>query len=520
MIVARLGAAEVRRIALLLGAASLALLPSRLAHAGQLFEVSGDQLGMGGLTNASPAPQPLLLIFNPALLPFADPGVELGLFFLNDRISIDVDARSPAADIPENVNRYGNPDGSPRLSLVPLPTKWLNEGIHEESISRSPRPRQGEYSDNNTSTYSVIGLVSRVYSDRVAMGLYAAIPLGGFTEASSFYNDEREQFFSNSLYPELYAGRLDEAELAFGLGGRVLERLSLGVSFTLSLKNNAVTPVYVSDAARLGNVLIDADIKVNTAVSPHFGVVFDASRRLRLTATLHTVQSMEVKTDFSYTLNSGTEQGSNLVFTYGYYPWSVALGASFILIEPPEGSPQSHKLSLVGTALLSYWNEYRDRHNERAVQDYAWSNVVTPSLGVRYSYASWNSFFDLTYAPSPAPKQTGRTNYVDNDRMGMNGGLEYAFALIGAPLRAGAQVQLHRLLPRHQNKLNPLSRENQGKNPNSLVIDEVPDNAIDIGADGAPAKGSAGLQTNNPGWPGFGSEGWLLGGGVYMALLF
>ena len=28
--------------------------------------------------------------------------------------------------------------------------------------------------------------------------------------------------------------------------------------------------------------------------------------------------------------------------------------------------------------------------------------------------------------------------------------------------------------------------------------------------------GAQGLQTNNPGWPGFGSQGWLLGGGVNL----
>ena len=29
-----------------------------------------------------------------------------------------------------------------------------------------------------------------------------------------------------------------------------------------------------------------------------------------------------------------------------------------------------------------------------------------------------------------------------------------------------------------------------------------------------------GLQTNNPGFPGFASEGWLLGGSLYVAILY
>jgi hypothetical protein len=35
---------------------------------------------------------------------------------------------------------------------------------------------------------------------------------------------------------------------------------------------------------------------------------------------------------------------------------------------------------------------------------------------------------------------------------------------------------------------------------------------------GQPIPGRQGLQTNNPGWPGFGSEGWIVGGGAYFSV--
>jgi long-chain fatty acid transport protein len=45
----------------------------------------------------------------------------------------------------------------------------------------------------------------------------------------------------------------------------------------------------------------------------------------------------------------------------------------------------------------------------------------------------------------------------------------------------------------------------------------VPDNAV-LG--GRALGGREGLQTNNPGWPGFGSRGWIVGGGINVSLTY
>jgi hypothetical protein len=67
------------------------------------------------------------------------------------------------------------------------------------------------------------------------------------------------------------------------------------------------------------------------------------------------------------------------------------------------------------------------------------------------------------------------------------------------------------LVPRYQRKIN---------NPNDPenVQDEFPDDAVD--SRGRPIASAAGLQTNNPGWPGFGSAGLIWGGGATLGLLF
>ena len=48
------------------------------------------------------------------------------------------------------------------------------------------------------------------------------------------------------------------------------------------------------------------------------------------------------------------------------------------------------------------------------------------------------------------------------------------------------------------------------------VVDELPD-AVDV-VSGAPIPESRGLQTNNPGFPGWASEGWLWAGMLSVSM--
>jgi hypothetical protein len=70
-------------------------------------------------------------------------------------------------------------------------------------------------------------------------------------------------------------------------------------------------------------------------------------------------------------------------------------------------------------------------------------------------------------------------------------------------------------MPRHQTKLATPGEPDGLDHYPYLVADEVPD---DSQVAGEPIAGAAGLQTNNPGWPGFGSAGFVLGGGVYVSV--
>jgi hypothetical protein len=517
-----------RRPALLLAAALVALPVT--ARASPLFEITGG----GRFTTRVSGTGAATTYFNPALLGHARQSLELGWLVFSDQIGIRVDARDDAAQCTRDPGTGVNGcdilevhgagpesfqhEAGQRIANPTLPTDWLANGRGD---GLAPRPRQAAAKTKSVLAYQVLGLVNPIVRDRLVLGFYAFIPLSELTTAQAFYSDEREQFFSNSLHPELYADRLTATSLAFGAGSRLTDKLAAGVSFTLSLKNIAKTPVYVTNINDLDTLLLDSDIGVKAAVAPHFGVVYDPIERLRLAATVHSRQAFEIEAGFDYLISSGTEQGTTMRFTHAYMPWTFVVGGQLGL-----GAPGGHELALAGTAQYALWSRYRDRHDQTPHPAYAWSDTFAASLGFDHRRGALHSTLDLTFQPSPVPPQTGRTNYVDNDRLGVAAGVGYEFRAWGSRFRAGAQTQVHRLLAEHVVKVatpaNPQPNPNlpgfeDGHRP-ELVQDEVPDDVVDFIGDPIPNR--EGLQTNNPGFPGYASDGWLLAGTLTLTLLY
>jgi long-chain fatty acid transport protein len=477
------------------------VLASSPAHASPLFELVGDPLGSGGLTGRVSATDASAAYFNPALLTDAPIGFDLGTFFVTEQIGMTLDGRDSSADVPSVQDRgpesFRHQGGGP-IENPTMPTAWLQQG-HGLLL---PRPRQNAGSGQQSHAYQTLGLVEPVFRGRLMLGMFAMIPLGQFTTASAFYNDEREQYFSNSLHPELYGDRLTATSLAFGGGFRIRHDLSVGATFTLSLANTAAVPVYVSNLSNLDTVLLDSDIGVKAAVAPHFGVSWKPNRHARVVATVHTKQSFEISTGFDYVLATGNEQSTTLHFTHSYMPLTIATGGSYSFGD------------FTATALLTYaqWSHYRDRHATNPGGEYGWSDTITPAAGVRWDHGPLRGWLDLAYNPSPVPPQTGRTNYVDNDRISASGGADRTIKLWGSQFRVGVDLVADHLFYRHVTKfLTPA-----GNTRDDLVQDEVPDDSVDVV--GSPVAGAAGLQTNNPGFPGYASSGWILGGGLHVAV--
>jgi long-chain fatty acid transport protein len=509
-----------RRITSLLLCAFLCAAPlftPRRVHASPLFELVGSTFGSGGLNARAGGASAASSYFNPALLPQARQGLELGWFFVNDAINVTLDARSSANDVPLSaVDRFGTDNPS-------VPTDWLNNGCDPNAsqgcVTALPaNPRQSQGSSGNFNMYQTIGLVSQIWQERLVLGIYAMVPYGSFTQAHSFFVDEREQFFTNSLHSELYGDRLTPVSLAFGAGSRVLDWLSLGLTFTLGLKNNADAVVYVGNSAKQQETLqLSTKVDVAASVSPHFSILIEPLEALDVSLIVHSPQKMEINTAFSTYLPNGDLQRAERPATHAWMPWTVALGTTYDLAKSDH-----HRYALAATFTYERWSEYLNRQTERPQKNYEWADTFNGTFGARYVHdEKFTLFVDGTYRPSPVPLQTGRTNYVDNDRFGVSAGVNYDMPIEAwkVAMRFGAQAQLHFLPRRHQSKFDPSSKALSGKKYSQLVADEWPDGTTDISTGEIVAEAN-GLQTNNPGWPGFASDGKIFAGGLNVSLLY
>jgi long-chain fatty acid transport protein len=482
------------------------------AHASPLLELVGGFGGQGALQARHAGPSPASAYFNPALLTDATPGLSAGVLVLNSELGVRVDARGAQAAVPDGLVNAYHADGS-RFSTYPIATDLLQNGRPADSLTPAlrSRPRQHAGTGHQTHSYEALGLVVKMFHDRLALGFYGLIPNASFTNFSSFYVDEREQYFSNSLHPELYGDRLTALSLAFAAGVRLSDTFSVGMGATLGLRALAEAPVYVADAGRLQDVQVNTDVRVKMTLVPHGGFSWNPGR-WHLTGTLHAPQKLQVKAGFQFLLATGIEQGSSLAFTYDYQPWQAGAGVGYDVLRRGDIT-----WTATGSLLYGRWSRYFDRQAARPRGEYAWSDTLGGAIGSRVQVANVGVALDGQYQPTPVPLQTGRSNYVDNDRLGLALAVDYAFQLWGTKLRAGAQLQSYRMLARRQTKRTPPTRA-QGENQTpQLVTDEVPDDAV---ISETPVSNRAGVQTNNPGWPGFSSQGWVSSAGLYLCVAF
>lgn len=483
------------------------------AKASPLFELTGGTLGAGGLAARAGGASAASSYFNPALLPRAAQGLEFGFVLVNDAISVEALGKDPANDVPlDAVGRFGN--GFPSV-----PTAWLEQGCDPSAGGECASPieavpRQSQGSSGQVRLYQAIGLVTHVVPRWLSAGLYALVPYGAFTQAHSFYVDEREQFYSNSLHPELYSDRLTPISLAFGAGSRLTDWLSIGLSFTLSLQNKANAVAYVGNSAELQRTLqLSTKVDVEARVSPHLAVLLSPREGIDVSLTLHSPQQMLLATEFGIYLPNGDVQTAARPATHAYVPWITGAGVAYRITRVRRVT-----LSVVGGLTYERWSQYVNRQSERPLPGYAFRDIVTGTLGLRAALDhDLTLMVDATYHPTPVPPQRGRTNYVDNDRVGLLAGVcyELPFPRFDMALRVGAQAAVSVLPRRSQQKRVPTG----GAYDRSAIQDEWADDTVDIST-GQRIPEAAGLQTNNPGFPGFSSHGFVLASSLTVGILY
>jgi len=440
---------------------------------------------------------PAAAYFNPALLVHEEGSTAvLSLLYLGQFLDIGLAPRDSSLDISSEIYdaRIRLPDGgNARLDYRPLPTDAL-------------RNARGSADPGTSGYYLEFGGTLVVVPKRLVLGIHALLPAGSAMQQASSFPDEREQSFSNSLSFELLGDRMSGTAFSVGLGGRVLSWLDLGVGLSMTTASRAISDVYIQDATYQETAYIQTRFKVDLSVVPHFAVSIRPLQNLSVSATLHlpAESSIEGGTDVQMWNYPYAEGESSLTqrfeFAGGFEPLRGGLGVAYL--SPPEGG---FGWGLAGAAKYARWSDYRNRHNEAPEDD--WSDTLSASAGGQIALGPHVVSLDLAYVPTPVPAQTGRSNYVDNSRAGASLSWHLALPLAGRTWTVGLQAQLHRLFSRSVEKsldaLHP-------------VFDEFPDSVYVTS--GGEIESSAGLQTNNPGYPGFSSEGWLFGAALTLGV--
>jgi long-chain fatty acid transport protein len=490
-------------VLLVLGAPSI-------ARASPLIETMGAVGDNAGFQGVVSGPGSASTYFNPALLTDADDELTLGFALISEQLGVTLEGRPSGADVPLVVGTRGvvGPNGQPLPADV-VPTQWLNQGCAAgSSAGQCPapggfaaRPRQSQGTSGQTRPYLTLGFAKHIVKDRLTLGLYAMLPISSFTTAQAFYPDEREALFSNSLHPELYGDRLTAVSIVCGLAFKILPTLSIGAAISVGLANAATSQDYVQSATDYSTLLLDNKIATTVNFAPTLGVAYAPVPGLRIGAAIHAPESFSINTTVDATLPTGIESGTTQKNVFDWMPWSVAAGVEAVLARRGD-----YTASVVASLDYGLWSAYQDRQGQSPSvygPGLGFHDTLSGALGLRHTYKSLRAFTDLRYIPSPVPTQIGNSNYVDNSRFGIGVGADILLQLL--KLRPGFQLFADRFIPRTNQK------------EDSLITDQVPDGST-VSSTGAAVPGAQGLQTNNPGYPGFSSGGWLWGGAVTLSM--
>lgn len=481
-----------------------ALVPGA-AHASSTLEIIGATTGGNQITARVLSHGSAATYFNPSLLPEATPKLEAGFFGLAVQSNITLRARPAGVDVPSTIYNSTFPQGT-----YSDPTTGLAQPLATQNL---PNPRSNTDADDNV-IYASIGLVRPLAGKALVFGFYAFLPVRAFLNQNGFFADEHEQFFSNQLHPELLGDRLNVSSIAFALGSQLNDWISLGAGIDVAIFTESKVGAYVSNASDQSHVLLSPNIHTDSKFEPYLATTVHPTARSSVIATLHFAFANTTKgeNDLLFPVNpksTGSSVKQSYWITQGSEPLRFALGGSYSGRRLPDGrAPWEIGIQLLGERWSQYYKRlYFDPQGADEHPLDPWHNTVSVAVGGGFLWRDRHVTADLGYVPSPVPDQTGRTNYVDNSRLVASAGIEGPVKFLGRDLEAGVTLFGAYFLPRSVTK-----------DPNAAhpVLDEYPDasTAYDPITGLPVAAGAAGLQTNNPGYPGWKSTGYMIGAGA------
>lgn len=348
-----------------------------------------------------------------------------------------------------------------------------------------------------------LGFTLKPFDDDFAIGGQFRIPVEGLANIDTAYVDEREQYFGNQLRFQLLGERLRSEVISFGLSYRWKPWLSMGLGLVVLPAVTTVNDVYTPNAADPSHVEANFRIEQGIEEAVVAGLIIDPLDWLRIAISVQDEVYLAVHARNEVLLGGNEDDPvtQNLDVAQHYSP--PRLTGAIALMDDALG-----KITVEAT--WRGWSRYLDGHATQPA--HAFSDTVDLRLGAELPMGDRNAArFGVGWVPSPVPDQTGRSNYVDNDRVVVSVGGGRVFEIWDESFSLDVAVQLQSLLARetHKARLDSYPACEPGV---TSLCDEVPDRETD--RPGLPARDTWGLQTGNPGFPGFVAGGYVVFAGV------
>ena len=459
----------------MIGAFAAPTASSAFANPFEVFGANPRSAALGQSTAARSSDWSALW-HNPAAMAGAAPHMSVGTLLTFGDVNVALKARPDGYDLPDlGAN-------SPQI-----PTKYR--------VS----PRSGATSVTNLSDF-VIGAVGNFGLRDVRFGVAAALPMTRLGLQQSHFADEREQYASNQLGFELLGARQQSQVILVGMAYQLVPSVSIGAAISVLPAGHAVSDVYLDDPARQQDVRIAVQNEQVGRIAPSFGAQWQPSDLVQVGASWRAANHFDLTVENRIQIKGFQGDASafpirqKVAFVLNYTPEQLNLGLAH----------KAGALHVSAAAVWSRWSQYVDTQGEHPGD---WKDVLSLRAGAEYAAQPDRVLrAGVQWEPSPVPNQGGRTNYVDNDRAVGSVGAGHRIELLGKSVELNWFLAVHHLLARDTNKA--VATQTNCKAGVTVVCDEVDD--ATKGTNGKPIAAASGLQTGNPGFPGFASWGNVL----------
>lgn len=446
------------------------------------------------------------LYSNPALLSGLKNYVSVNFNLNLPNMKIELMKKSPHSDVPISI--YDSNVGNSKNNFKALPTVELMNN-------------RGDTIVDEATAFIGIGLAYNFNIPKFQLAGLIQLPVS-FPEAavlSTHYNDEREAIFSNRLYFTRF-GQWEK--IAAGLAGAsydILPELTVGVAAQITVTTKTHLAIYIPDASVQDYSLANADAKISTGIRPIVGFVYKPIDWFSVGAVFRDESWVEVagtgelllwnyhEADPYKTIPKRAAQNFPLAISYEPREYELGFGLKY------------SRFSGQFAVMFQEWPLYRDQHNRHP---FVLDNPMSADIEKKFHFESTFNYLGnlnwdysnnksaqigFAYYPTPVPPQIGRTNFVDNDIMAFSVGHKYDFKLFDRSFTLNGMGQLFYMFNRTTYK------------DSNLILDEFPDDSTTL-LSNSPMLEAKGLQTNNPGFPGYKAGGFIVSVGANLVYYF